>query len=220
MKKSWIIAIMLLIIFIICSVSVMASDNNALMEAGQYLKEFLSNTKQISETNDPDAIAAIYHDNIITKALIEHRRKTSGLLQTESVEYLSDYQIVNLLVRNMMIVEEAERLGLSATQAEIDNMLNETKQTFESAAVRDAMDVYFKSAGITMEEYFVLLEESVPAMIASNKLRTEIGKQYCEKNGLEYTNINPPQEMLDAIDAYIEELFEAHKGEIVYYIDN
>lgn len=219
MKKGKIIAITVIIICLICSVSVLAVEDNALLQAGQYLKAFLNPEQQNNKIDDPDNIVAAYHDNVITKSVIEHQRNMRSLLQDGSADNLSDYQLVNLLVRNMMIQEEAERLGVSATQAEIDTFIEETKRTFEYPEVEEAMDEYFRSAGITIDEYFKLLKESAPDLIATEKLRVEIGRQYCEKHGLVFSSNNPSQEMLDAVDAYIEELFEANKDEIVYYIE-
>ena len=49
------------------------------------------------------------------------------------------------------------------------------------------------------------------------KLLDAVGKQYCDEHGLTFTKVNPPQEMLDARDAYVAQLFAQAEGDITYY---
>ena len=218
MKKRYIIiAIVLVAMFM--SISAAATNTNPLLEIGAYFRDF-QNSKNLLIDDGKENLAAEYHESKITKAELEFRKRIQGLLDGESSEKLSDHQVIDVIVKGIMQVEEAERLGISATQAEIDSMMQEQKRNYEIPEVKEYLDDHCKGAEITIEEYFSYLEQHAPIYISRQKLQNKIGEQFCAENGLEFTNINPPQEMLDAIDAYIEELFEAHKGEIVYYIDN
>lgn len=220
MKTRIIIILSILAILLTSVLTVAASDESVFAQVGQYLKDYFSNEQQISEIEGTSDLAATYHDNIITRSVLDLHRKTRILLFNESVDNLSDYQLVNMLVKDMMLHEEAERLGLSATQAEIDNLVNETKRTYEEhPEIKEVLDDYCKGAEISIDDYFALIENSAPALLATGKLRTEIGRQYCEENGIAFSASNPSQEVLDAIEDYFDALFEENKDQIVYYID-
>lgn len=81
------------------------------------------------------------------------------------------------------------------------------------------MDQYCEGANITIEEYFDLLEEQAPRVIARQKLLDAVGKKYCEENDLTFTKVNPPAEMVEARDVYVDELLTKAAGEITYYTD-
>ena len=219
MKKSRIIILSVLVLLVTTVVTVAASDESAFFQIGQYLKEYFLTEQQVDIIEDTGYLAATYHDNIITKSTLDLQRKTRILLLNESVDNLSDYQIVNMLVKNMMLLEEAERLGLTATQAEIDSLVEDTKRNYELPEIKKVLDDYCRGAEISIDDYFALIEDYAPSIIAKQKLRIEIGRQYCEKNGLEFFTNNPSQEMLDAIEDYFDTLFEQNKDQIVYYID-
>lgn len=44
--------------------------------------------------------------------------------------------------------------------------------------------------------------------------------QFCQEHGLDYTTVNPPKELTEAVEQAIEELIEAQAGEIQYYLDD
>ena len=44
-------------------------------------------------------------------------------------------------------------------------------------------------------------------------------EEYCQEHGLEYTTVNPPKELTEAVDQAMEELIEAQAGEIQYYLN-
>lgn len=71
----------------------------------------------------------------------------------------------------------------------------------------------------TLEEYFELLEKQAPRAIARQKLLDAFGQEYCEENGLTFTKVNPPAEMVEAREAYVDELMTKAAGEITYYTD-
>lgn len=217
-KRTIIIAVAL--ILLVASITVAATNSDPLFQLGEIFRDFQNGQAQPIDGEANENLAAAYHDHQILKAELEFHKRIQMVTNGEASAELSDRQIIENMVKDIIMVEEADRLGIAATQDEVDAMIQEQKRNYEVPEVKEYLDSYCKGAEMTIDEYFSYLEQYAPTYISRQNLRTEIGNQYCEKNGLEYTNINPPQEMLDAIDAYIEELFEAHKGEIVYYIDN
>ena len=124
---------------------------------------------------------------------------------------------MNSILTNMVLFEEAKRQGYGATQAEIDEMVDNAKLAYSLPDGNKILTQYCDGAGITPEEYFDLLEKQAPRTIARQKFIDSIGKAYCEEHGLTFTKVNPPKELTDAQDAYVADLFEQAKDEIVYY---
>ena len=174
---------------------------------------------QNDKANDP-AIVASYNGHDITMEVVEHHRKMNVYRsEEEAKKYDTDIQIVNRIIESILLLEEAERLGLAATEAEIEELVANTTGVYAMPEGKEMIDAYCEGAGITVEEYFELQREQAPRVIARQKLKDAVGKQYCEENGLTFTKVNPPKEMIQAQDAYTQELFEKHKKDIVYYIE-
>ncbi|MBQ2785376.1 MAG: hypothetical protein IJF02_02595 [Oscillospiraceae bacterium] len=52
------------------------------------------------------------------------------------------------------------------------------------------------------------------------RLKDSVGRKYCENTGQEFRNVNMPQDVKDAINSYIENLFARNQYKIKYYIDS
>lgn len=217
MKGKYIAIILVILLLASVTITTAANDDSSLALAGKYLRDFI-NREEVAGNSD-DNVAAEYHGREITASALELQRKTRMLLMDAPSDGYSDYELIHIIVEGMVMVEEAERLGLTVTQEEIDAMIQGQKDAYELPEFKAYLDDYCSNAEITLDEYYDMLAEIAPSYILKQKLRDEIGRQYCAENGLEFTKINPPQDMTDAIETYIEELFHEHKDEIVYYIN-
>jgi len=122
-------------------------------------------------------------------------------------------------MENIVLYDEATELGYAATQEEIDALVANSKSAYETPEGKEMMDQFCEGANITIEEYFELLEKQAPRAIARQKLLDAFGQEYCEENGLTFTKVNPPAEMVEAREAYVDELMTKAAGEITYYTD-
>lgn len=132
----------------------------------------------------------------------------------------SDQELLRQLVENLVLEEEAKRRGLAATEGEIDDMVQSVKDSYELPDGKEILDNYCKNAGITIEEYFDRIREVSPSILARRKLETALGEEYCQEHGLDYTTVNPPKELTEAVDQAIEELVQVHADEIQYYLED
>lgn len=211
-----------LLITILCLVSILSivvyadADLGFDFTAGTLLGEYLTNSGTTTRSNVPNDAVASYHGEYITDAQVAYQREMG---QLTSGAVMSDTEIIEDLVMGFMMKEEAARLEVTATQEEIDAMMDSQRANYDHPDIKPMIDEYCEGAGITVEEYYQIIAEEIPGVITKQKLRDEIGRQYCEEHGIEFTKINPPQEMVDAIDDYIQELFEQNKQDIVYYTD-
>ena len=55
-------------------------------------------------------------------------------------------------------------------------------------------------------------------IIVKAKLEEAVAREYCDANGIEFDSLNPSQEVKDAVNDYQAELLEAHRRDIVYYV--
>ena len=218
MRKKTIVVCLIIclsMLLVITGVASAVSKDDRFHLAGLFFNS--ANDNKLRDTT----IVASYNGQDITTNTVDYQRKMNIFRSEEAAkEYDTDIQIVNRIIESMLILEEAERLGFAATDAEIEEMVANTTGVYAMPEGKKIIDAYCKGAGITVEEYFELQREQAPRVIARQKLMDAVGKQYCDENGLTFTKVNPPKEMLQAQEAYIEKLFAEHKADIVYYIED
>lgn len=171
------------------------------------------------KSDPPPGVAAVYGDTEITWENIEMTKDLMMFYGQSGDQLPTNRELVEERVRDIITEEEALRRGLTVTQEEIDDFIQGQKDTHEIPEVKEAMEEYFTAFGLTEEEYFRILEEGAPSMLLKGKLSTELKKEFCQQNGLEYTEGSTPMGMLEYVDDYLDQLFEANKHKIVYYLD-
>lgn len=213
MKKKYIAVLTVVICAaLIVGVIAFASSDSSDMRAGAAYRD---------AAEDKSAkVAAVYRGEEILMSVVQYEkdmlfmRDTSGQAARQS-----DRDIVDRIVESMIMLDEAEKRGLLATEEEIAEMVENTKLAYEMPDGKKQMDEYFEAAGLTADEYFEQIEQQAPNVIARQKLRDAIAEEYCKEHGMEYTKVNTPQEVLDAVDDYIAALLEEGRKDIVYYVD-
>ena len=116
------------------------------------------------------------------------------------------------------LLDEAEQRGLSVTQEEVDaEMAGQRKNYEEYEEVRSYIEEWCTKMGITTEQYFDMVAEQLPRRMLRQRLRDTLGQEYCAQHGLEFTKVNPPEQMTKYVEQYLDNLLEAHRSEIKYY---
>ena len=208
----------ILLLALICSLFLTHIVSSAVMQQSKY---YSLGTIYQSNFSTPlyanDKVVAEYNGMTIHSSILAQQREIYRLTDTQPP---SDREIIDQMIEKKILEEEAARQGLSATQAEIDEMVQSVKDSYELPDGKKILDDYCQGAGITLEEYFDLVREQAPSILARRKLETALGQEYCQEHGLEYTKVNPPKEMTEAVDQAIEELVQAHADEIQYYLED
>ena len=133
------------------------------------------------------------------------------------LEYFNPAGSVKDRVAKAML-DEAEQRGLSVTQEEVDAELAGQRKNYEEyEEVRSYIDDYCTKMGITTEQYFDTVAEQLPRVILRQRLRDTLGQEYCQQHGLEFTKVNPPEQMTEYVEQYLDGLLQAHRSEIKYY---
>ena len=109
-------------------------------------------------------------------------------------------------------VKEAEKRGLTATKEEIAQFLAGQKRAYEeSTEVKASLDEYCAGAGMTIEEYWALLEQYAPETVTRQKLKGEILESY----RAEHPDASE-EDVSAAWNAYEQALLDQHRSEIVW----
>lgn len=166
----------------------------------------------------PQEVVAEYKGQPILASQLSQWSELYQLMGTQQPP--SDQELLRQLVENMVLEEEAKRRGLAATQNEIDDMVQSVKDSYELPDGKEILDNYCKNAGITLEQYFDQVREVAPSILARRKLETALGEEYCREHGLEYTTVNPPEELTEAVDQAVDKLIQAQADEIHYYLED
>lgn len=217
MKKSIVAVCVILCICLLCGAFAFAGpEQNTANIAGRLFKNARGADRGELQATD---VVAEYGSHKITKETVDYYRNMQALgfsANAEDSQAADDKEIAEQLIRNIILEEEAVRLGLAATDAEVEEMLKAVRQSYELAEGKQFIDDYCAGAGITVEEYFDLVAEQLPETITRQKLKDEYGRIYCKENGIEFTKVNQPAEMKEYVERRIDELFEAHKSDVIY----
>ena len=165
----------------------------------------------------PEEVVAEYKGQPILASQLAQWRESYRLTGAQPP---SAQELLCQLVDNLVLEEEAKRRGLAATQDEIDDMVQSVKDSYELPDGKEILDNYCKNAGITLEQYFDQVREVAPSILARRKLETTLGEEYCREHGLEYTTVNPPKELTEAVDQAVDKLIQAQADEIHYYLED
>ena len=170
------------------------------------------------QTGD-DPVLAVYKDQTVLRSVVDYQKQTQAALAGVDPATLSDREVVDYLLKNALLLEEAEARGLTPTQEEIEQYLQETVYTaYALPEGKEQIDTYCASAGISLEEYVADLREQAPRFLARAKLKEAVMEEYCQAHGLPYDPMTPPQEAQAAVEAYQDQLLADHQGEITYYL--
>lgn len=209
--KPTVIVILIVLLTLIASAVVYAVSDNFML--GELFKK--NDSKESGKT------VAEFKDHIITAADLEQEKKLNEFLPES--EKKSDLDSLNDMILRLVLLSEAEKLGLQATPDEITEFVSGQKQFYkDSPEIAATVDDYCKGANMTLEEYWIDLEERAPRVITRNKVKNSFFAEYREKNGLESGKFISPEEqakMESAYNEYCNELIAGYKDQITYYIE-
>ena len=127
-----------------------------------------------NEELDADPVVARYRDTEIRQSLVDYEKKNQSALS--GGKEVHDRDAVDQLLLNRIMLDEAERLGLSVTQEEVDAEFAAQKKNYEEfPEVRTYIDEYCKSAGLTLDGYYAAIQDQLPRVILRQKLRILCG---------------------------------------------
>lgn len=211
MKKKIGIILAAALVIVLLAVGMTTADGGTLFQQmGHYLGE--------AQNDRSSDLAATYKEQQVTMTELTYQRSMATVKGGDAAAE-TDRDIVNRLIEGMILLEVAEEKGLTATQEEVDAMMENTRAAYDLPDGKKTIDEYCAGAGMTVEEYYEKLERDLPDAITRQKLKDEFGREYCAEHGMEFTKVNQPPEINEAYQEYRAQLLKEHQDDIVYYID-
>ena len=113
----------------------------------------------------------------------------------------------------MILLDEAEQAGLTATDEQVNAAIAEQKSIAEEyPEIREQLEEYWEAAGMTEETYWTLLQQSFYEELTIANLQSILMTEYEEAGMTE-------EEAKAAYEAYKNGLIETHQDQITYYLD-
>ena len=149
-------------------------------------------------------LAAVYGGVEIRRADLEKLRATAEAGEAE----LSDRELAERAVRALIITEEAERLGVAASEEEAERLAALTLQSFAWGYGREEMEAVYADKGLTEEEYYAVLKQRAYHSLSELGLRSCLGREYCREQGVEYRPGDTDGPMQAAVEEYMDALVQ------------
>ncbi|WP_320041377.1 SurA N-terminal domain-containing protein [uncultured Desulfobacter sp.] len=129
-----------------------------------------------------DRIVAIVNDDIVTLSQLDmaaapYRKniETSQESATRKKELMNQMytQVLNQLVENSLVVQEAKRMGIAVDDTDVDNALENFKK--EHNLDQERLELGLAAQGITLEQYRERIRDQIlQSMIVSRAVRSKI----------------------------------------------
>lgn len=140
-----------------------------------------------------DTVLAEYHGFEITQSTVDTQKqyiqKFNDSIEVENTLSLapkddSTGTIVWNILTGRMLLEESESLGFAATQAEIDDAIEKSKESYNKFdEIKREVDKYIKAQGWTLDEYWSSLSDTNYETISRTKLQESMCRDFCELTG-------------------------------------
>ena len=144
----------ILVIIILSSVSIFYVNSVDLSESKGFLKKIFEKNNEVFPK--PDEFAAIVNQDPITLVELNDRYE---LLPQEYKQFLTKEQLLEQMIDELILLQEAEKLSFSATEEEIDlfivNLLEQNQRTMEEFVQS------LELSGLTMEETREFYKKSI-----------------------------------------------------------
>lgn len=164
---------------------------------------------------EADPVAATYGETQIRQSLVDYEKQ--NLQAMNGHQTVTDREAAEQLLLNLAMLDEAEQLGLSVTQEEVDAAFAVQKQNYENNdEVRQYIDDWCEQTGVTADDYFRAVQEQLSRVMLRQKLRDALGEAYCKEHGLTFTKVNPPAEMESYVQDYLDGLLKKYSSKITY----
>ena len=202
-KKILLSIVLIVIIFVIAVGTVDSGVMNKLEHLGRMVPEVLNS----------DDVLATYKERNVTAGMVTYWQEVEvmtysadGTIHTEKP---SKKEVVDRVLRSLILLDEAEQAGLTATDEQVNAAIAEQKSIAEEyPEIREQLEEYWEAAGMTEETYWTLLQQSFYEELTIANLQAEY-----EEAGM------TEEEAKAAYEAYKNGLIETHQDQITYYLD-
>ena len=208
MRKKILLSIVLIVIIVVIAVG---ADDSGVMNKLEHLG------RMVPEVLNSDDVLATYKERNVTAGMVTYWQEVEvmtysadGTIHTEKP---SKKEVVDRVLRSLILLDEAEQAGLTATDEQVNAAIAEQKSIAEEyPEIREQLEEYWEAAGMTEETYWTLLQQSFYEELTIANLQAILMTEYEEAGMTE-------EEAKAAYEAYKNGLIETHQDQITYYLD-
>jgi hypothetical protein len=179
MKRKSICILVILLIVIISAVIVSAGNNKELDNKGFNMKEVGKRHKKLmgkmnSKSFKDEYKVAVVNGEVITKYSLEAAVLSHNLVG----DNYSEEEILNSIIKNVVLVQKAEEKGYSDHIEEVERYASEIREGYEEndSDYKNLIDPYLEGLEMTFEEYLEKNKESLIKSLIVNDLKKDITK--------------------------------------------
>ena len=208
MRKKILLSIVLIVIITVIAVGAVDSGvMNKLEHLGRMVPEVLNS----------DDVLATYKERNVTAGMVTYWQEVEVMTYsadgTSHTEKPTKKEVVDRVLRSLILLDEAEQAGLTATDEQVNAAIAEQKSIAEEyPEIREQLEEYWEAAGMTEETYWTLLQQSFYEELTIANLQAILMTEYEEAGMTE-------EEAKAAYEAYKNGLIETHQDQITYYLD-
>lgn len=172
----------------------------------------------VPDALNSDEVLATYKGQNITAGIVAYRQEVAAMTYSSDcsihAEKPSKKEVVDRILRSIILLDEAEQAGLTATEEQVNSAIAEQKSIAEEyPEIREQLEEYWEAAGMTEETYWTLLQQSFYEELTIANLRAILMTEYEEAGMTE-------EEAKSAYETYKNGLIETHQDEITYCLDS
>lgn len=176
MRKKILLSIVLIVIIVVIAVGAVDSGvMNKLEHLGRMVPEVLNS----------DDVLATYKERNVTAGMVTYWQEVEvmtysadGTIHTEKP---SKKEVVDRVLRSLILLDEAEQAGLTATDEQVNAAIAEQKSIAEEyPEIREQLEEYWEAAGMTEETYWTLLQQSFYEELTIANLQAILMTEYEE----------------------------------------
>ena len=119
---------------------------------------------------DLDAIVAVINQEIITKSDLDDAIKQEAIFNSEHASNITDKQILELLINESILVQQAKLMNISISPEELKEIINNFAKNNNQTI--DSLKEVVTKQGQTFDKFSKKIERQVLAMRVQNSLMT------------------------------------------------
>lgn len=202
------VVLLVAVIAAIIGLLVYAAANDA-----SILRQYGISIREQKDKSDDTKVVASFREYDFTEKDINVRLAMNRATGGEMAEKDTTEEVVEQLVIGKLMLDEAEKMGLTATEEEVERELSNLKEGYNSTPeAKEMIDEYCAGAGITLEEYWAEIEQSMPDLVSRGKLQNAMYEAFLA----EHPDASQ-EELLVYWNDFRIQLLDQYRDEIIFH---
>lgn len=154
------------------------AESNVEAQANSTMQRFAENYKKLAAANEPDPVATV-NGVPISRRDFDIRKAEIGMSGMNE----SDRGIIDQLINNELLYEQAVKAGVTVTDASVSSMISMEKQPNSQAGNEsELMDKYIKAFSMTSDQFWAYMAKQCKQQMTIEQYREKLDSTYQKQN--------------------------------------